>query len=95
MRIILVVFVLMLAACQIESRTNSLQVGMSKAEVIKIMGNPVATKAADGTETLVYRLYDIYGKYREYFVRLHDGKVDAYGKQGDLDPSINLKVETH
>jgi hypothetical protein len=30
----------------------------------------------------------------EYFVRLKEGKVDAYGKRGDFhDPTLNLRIK--
>jgi hypothetical protein len=35
---------------------NSVSVGMSKAEVIQTMGTPEETRAAEGTEYLIYKL---------------------------------------
>lgn len=37
-------------------KTLQLSVGMSKSEVIQIMGNPESSKASDGAEFLIYKL---------------------------------------
>ncbi|MBT7247126.1 MAG: outer membrane protein assembly factor BamE [Proteobacteria bacterium] len=40
---------------------NTISVGMSKQEVVKIMGTPDTSKAASGVEYLIYKLQDTLG----------------------------------
>jgi len=64
---------------------NNLSLGMSKKEVIEVLGTPVSTSAdADlGTETLIYKKmkHAISMWARTYQVVLRDGKVIKYGEQ--------------
>jgi len=70
---------------------NSVQLGMSKDEVIKTMGQPVSTSAIKGTEYLNYSLWEkidntgFAGRYVPYYVSIKDGKVIAFGRTGDFD----------
>jgi len=75
--------------------------GMTKDEVIKVMGNPVSVSAKEGTEYLNYKLSEtnddaFMGWTRPYYVRLINGKVDSYGRSGDFDSTQKptLKIET-
>lgn len=38
------------------SKTNQLSLGMTKAQVIEVMGEPTSSHATDGVEYMVYRL---------------------------------------
>jgi hypothetical protein len=38
------------------SKTNQLSLGMTKAQVIEVMGEPTSSRATDGIEYMVYRL---------------------------------------
>lgn len=63
---------------------------MTKTDVLKIMVVPASQfKAHLNTEYLIYD---------HYFVRLLDGKVNAYGKIGDFDstkdPAFNVNIKT-
>lgn len=64
---------------------------MTKEEVIKIMGQPTSTSAKEGTEYLTYMLAETPGQLADtryatpYFVRIVNGKVNAYGRVGDFD----------
>lgn len=50
-------FAVLLAGCvSTTNKTNAISLGMSKAEVIEIMGNPQSTRAAEGIEYMVYDL---------------------------------------
>lgn len=85
-----VVFGLLLGGCGgLETRTNLISVGMSKQEVIAVMGTPNATRATQGVEYLTYILYTHWLREAhhkiEYFVQLRNGKVTAYGRPGDFD----------
>ena len=81
---------------------NLLSTGMTKQDVIKIMGTPVSSAAPGGGEEILrYELSAnstaaYYGICQEYFVRLINGVVHSYGKMGDFnssrDPTLNLNI---
>ncbi len=84
--------VLLLASCQAiiygtASDFEKLALGMSKAEVIKLLGSPVSMSAdADkGEEQLIYKRmkHAISAWPRTYAVTLRGGKVVKYGEQYD------------
>lgn len=85
-----------LTGCVSATRLNTVSLGMSKQEVVQIMGTPQSTSAADGVEYLRYPLADERNAYSPYFIRLRDGKVDAYGREGDFDstkdPTVNVNL---
>ena len=66
---------------------DTVEVGMTKAEVITLLGAPRSTRSADGAEYLVYRLStpltDAYNSETDdYFVKIVDGRVTEYGQRG-------------
>jgi outer membrane protein assembly factor BamE (lipoprotein component of BamABCDE complex) len=72
------------------STTNSLQLGMSRAEVQKIMGEPDSSSAIKGQgECFYYSMWRDFwnrrlGDYSDrYYVCFQKGKVVAYGRAGD------------
>jgi len=81
---------------------NRLSVGMTKQQVISILGKPSSTAApGNGVELLRYTFKD--GSWaratmvdNEYFVLLRNGTVEQYGRVGDFDstkdPTLNLNV---
>lgn len=84
------------------SKMNHVNLGMSKAEVVSILGSPQSTRAQGRVEYLVYQFLErnplIDSRPSPYFVRLVDGKVESYGKVGDFDSTkeekLNLDVKT-
>ncbi|MEW6304850.1 MAG: outer membrane protein assembly factor BamE [Verrucomicrobiota bacterium] len=103
MKHILPLLVALLCGCaSSSSRLNKLSVGMTKPDVLQAMGSPHSTSAKEGTEYMIYYLgrgnrIVTQSRYAErYFVRLKDGKVDAFGKMGDFDstkdPTVNVNV---
>jgi len=70
-------------------KMNTIEIGMTKKQVIDIMGQPGSTSAINNTMYLNYMLHEWNhpdGKEKTaYFVRLIDGKVESYGKAGDFD----------
>jgi hypothetical protein len=71
---------------------NKISLGMTKPEVIKILGNPHTTSAKGQTEYLTYNLENEgMGGKREFFVRLINGNVDAFGRSGDFDTTSRTK----
>ena len=80
------------------SSMNQVSDGMTKKEVIAILGNPVSTASpGHGVEILRYNLDHAFVGWEEYYVKLVDGKVDSYGKMGDFDstkdPTLNLNIK--
>jgi len=81
------------------SNINRVSLGMTKEQVIKAAGNPVSITGQGNVEILNYRLMETWRERRHgtaYFVRLVDGKVQAYGRNGDFgsspQPSMNLNA---
>jgi hypothetical protein len=91
-----VLAVFLVTCCATSSnRLNNLSVGMSKAEVVQILGTPESTSATRGVEFLTYSLRERIARPDEasvpvsilgkYFVKLVDGTVESYGRLGDFD----------
>jgi len=86
--IIIFIAVFFLFGCAGSSKKmNLLKLGMTRQEVIDAIGEPASTSAKRNTVYLNYHLSSggFYGD--AYYVRLQDGKVDAYGKAGDFNLS--------
>ena len=89
-RILVVFSILIFSGCQAivygtATDFSRVSVGMTKAEVVKEIGNPVSI-AADvdkGEEYLIYkRMKHAISEWpRTYMVTLRDGKVVKYGEQ--------------
>jgi hypothetical protein len=61
------------------SRMNKLSLGMTKAEVLKILGEPHNSEARPGVDMMWY-LEDEGGyRHQPYYVGFKDGKLDTYG----------------
>jgi|GEM_PF-6766911 len=78
----------------IPQRLGQLSVGMTESDVLKIMGVPPSQfKAHLNTKYYIYE-----SNHVDHFVRFVDGKVNAYGKQGDFDstkdPAFNLNIKS-
>lgn len=63
---------------------NKLRIGMSKAEVIEAMGQPDSTSANRDIEYLKYRFYSECPFTSQYYIKIQNGKVDAYGRSGEF-----------
>ena len=82
------------------SNTNKLSDGMTKQQIISILGNPESTASpGSGVEVLRYYLtyaFDGVGPGKEYFVFLKDGKLVQYGEMGDFNstknPTLDLNI---
>lgn len=91
----LAVVVLVTSCATPSSNLNRLSVGMSKAEVVQILGTPESTRANRAVEFLVFNLRERIARPGEaiapigieekYFVKLIEGKVESYGRLGDFD----------
>jgi hypothetical protein len=78
----LCLLIIAMAACANATRTGKLRIGMTKPEVVAVMGKPVSFGADRQSEVLYFRLVegDIGGGMRTFFVRLVEGKVDSFGR---------------
>lgn len=106
--ILCVIGLLFVSGCATKKKLNDLEVGMSKQEVINIMGAPDSTSSELKTEYLNYLLYEseyyepgfilraLLGARSDYFVRLVDGRVEAFGKKGDFNSTnpATIRIET-
>jgi len=82
----------LLAGCASPGKKlNHLSIGMSKEQVLDIMGTPESTKAMNPREVLVYsdteRPFGAPARYTQYWVVLVDGKVFQFGQAGDFGNS--------
>lgn len=83
--ILMISLAIWLAGCATAHKINKVQTGMTKSEVIKVMGSPVSITEKGGSEYLNYSLSETddqayYGITRPYYVRLINGRVDSYGR---------------
>ena len=97
-----IVVISLLTGCATARKINRVQVGMTKSQVIEVMGKPTSISAKSGTEYLNYNLSEtgddaFLGNTSHYFVRLINGTVDAYGRAGDFDstktPTIKIEKD--
>jgi outer membrane protein assembly factor BamE (lipoprotein component of BamABCDE complex) len=95
-RTVLLTLGVVLAGCQAmiygtAADLNALSIGMSKAEVVAIMGSPVSVSADVAEEHFIYkRMKHVISEWpRTYVVTFKDGKVVKYGEQYD-ERNVNL-----
>lgn len=82
--VLLVGLVLFFGCAGSSKNMNKLRLGMSKTEVIEAMGQPNSTSASRDIEFLKYRFTSEGLFTSEYYVKLQNGSVDAYGRSGDF-----------
>lgn len=77
---------LVLAGCSEASQLNNVRIGMTKDQVIGLLGQPDSTSAQRNVEYLTYYFIGDpnYGRDRPYMVRLVDGKVESFGRFAQL-----------
>ena len=112
--IVLLVISLAIVGCapkahEMSRHIGNTSLGMTKQQVISVMGQPYSVSAKGRTEYMSYRLCTEEGNlmndyhcrnWRDYFVRLVNGRVESYGRTGDFDSTkvpestqnINLKI---
>ena len=98
-RVIAVVVSLAILACasvspnrKSSTTINSISLGMSKQEVISVMGEPSRVSADPSAEYLIYSLVEeVDTTYfppkeikAEYFIRIVNGVVKAFGRVGEF-----------
>jgi hypothetical protein len=98
----LAAIILVIGCATSASNLNKVSRGMSKAEVVELLGEPESTAAKQDVEFLVYSLRERIARPGEamlpmsvlgkYFVRLVNGKVESYGRLGDFDSTLPPKT---
>lgn len=92
----------LVSACATANKISGVRLGMTKDEVVKVMGEPASVSAQGGAEYLNYALSEtddeaFMGFTRQYFVRLINGKVESYGRSGDFDstktPTVRIESD--
>lgn len=92
----------LVVGCATANKISAVQLGMTKDEVVKVMGKPTSVSAQGGSEYLNYALSEtdddaFRGWTKPYYVRLVNGKVESYGRTGDFDstktPTVRLESD--
>lgn len=94
---LLLVFAALLVSCATSSIMGAVKPGMTRDEVIAVMGEPASVSAEGETELLNYRISETsndayYGFTTPYYVRLVNGRVDSYGKTGEPDSQVTTAL---
>ncbi len=95
--IITLLLIIVLSGCAghfaMSSKMNNVNVGMSRSEVVSVMGQPNSHSSIGDSEDLVYVLntsaWDT-AMPEPYVVRLIDGKVSSFGRLPDM-PTRKVK----
>jgi hypothetical protein len=92
--ILALVLTVLLGGCLTADKLNNVHVGMTKGDVIALLGNPNSTSAQANIEYLTYYLEAETGDGRDqpYLVRLVDGKVESFGRFAQLSDIYNRPV---
>ncbi|MGA3008213.1 MAG: SHOCT domain-containing protein [Opitutaceae bacterium] len=79
---ILLIVVALFAGCATADKLNNVHIGMTKEQVIELLGAPDSTSAQANVEYLTYYLESDpnYGRDQPYMVRVVDGKVESFGR---------------
>src|SRR3989338_3734096 len=79
-------------------KMNFLEVGMTRHQVVQILGMPNSTSAIDNTVYLLYMLHERNHppdrEHTEFFVRVVNGKVESFGRSGDFDSTKVPETKT-
>jgi hypothetical protein len=99
----LIVLVLLLSACATNygKKLNHVSIGMTKEQVIDVMGEPTSTKSDGTQEALEYENNcptgfsgcHYWGKQDVFWVIFVDGKVNKYGRAGDFGTAGPLRSQ--
>ena len=91
---------LLLVGCSAgPSRIEGVEAGMSKAEVIAVLGEPRATSEISGSEYLTFKVWRSFwrrqpGNYRDvHYVRLAGGLVTEHGDIRTLPESVRSQLK--
>ncbi len=90
MKIFYLFIALAITGCTTAAKLNEINIGMSKQQVMQILGAPSSTSATKGVEYMRYNFYrntaGFAGRsHKNYFVKIINGVVESYGQIGDFD----------
>ena len=100
-RLSVLLVLIFVSGCATAHKISKVQLGMTKNEVIQVMGPPDSISAKGNIEYLNYQLqeFGIDNRLitRPYYVRILEGRVDSFGRLGDFDstqkPTVRLETE--
>ncbi len=78
--LILLLTAVLLFGCA--NKMNDVRLGMSRDQVVEAIGTPNSTSEMGNTAYLNYQLFSDWIFTNRYYVRLTDGRVDAFGRVG-------------
>lgn len=83
-KLICLLLLALVMGCVTTQRISRLQVGASREEVIRLLGQPESISASQNAEVLHYELRETINDWytSPYYVRIINGKVDAFGRLG-------------
>jgi len=86
--------VALLAGCATADKLNQLRIGMTKEQVVAILGTPDSTSAQSNIEYMTYYLANdsTRGGDQPYAVRLVNGHVESFGRFAQLFDIYNRPV---
>ncbi|MCF7762789.1 MAG: outer membrane protein assembly factor BamE [Verrucomicrobia bacterium] len=100
---LLTIFMLLTGCVTSSKKMVSIKTGMTREQVISVLGQPAAASADGPFEYLRFRLSGTGAPplnpnaavfADEYFVRFRDGTVDQFGKVGDFQSlDVNIRQE--
>lgn len=87
-KLLLLGFLALLTSCAapIGERMTRISPGMTKQEVVHILGKPTAAGGSGGVEVIHYTQDEGWWRNSYYFVRIVDGKVESYGLETRANP---------
>ena len=79
--------------CETSAKLNDVRIGMTRDQVVSILGQPDSTSAQANVQYMTYYL-DTTSDYRDraYMVRLVNGKVESFGRFAQLVDLYNRPV---
>jgi outer membrane protein assembly factor BamE (lipoprotein component of BamABCDE complex) len=86
--------VALLAGCATAEKLNLIQIGMTKGQVVAILGQPDSTSAQSNIEYYTYYLTNDSARYgnQPYMVRLVGGQVESFGRFMQLFDIYNRPI---
>ena len=99
---LVLVAIALVSGCATASKISSVQIGMTKDQVIQVMGKPTSSSAqGQGWEYMNFALSEtpddaFIGRTTPYYVRLVNGRVESFGRLGDFNSTQRptVRVET-
>jgi hypothetical protein len=96
--LIFLVLVTIISGCANSGKINNVRLGMTKDEVIKVLGEPVSITAQDDNKFLNYKLSEtnndaLRGLTTPYYVKIMNDRVESFGRSADIVNSEKPAVD--